>query len=374
MRDADRLQARVQRAIDALVGSGREIGVQVAAYLHGEPIVNAVSGLADEAGGRPVTPDTPFFSFATGLALTSTVVHVLAEQGKLDYDLRIADVWPEYARHGKEQTTLRHALTHAAGVPGLPSYTSPEDLLDWDHMCRTIAGSAPAWRPGTAHGFHQWTYGWLIGEVVRRAVHRPIAWVLAEDIARPLQADRELFFGVPPEQLHRVARLKDRNWHAALEALSERVENFAAVVPPGVRPDAALANRRDILRADIPSVATVSARGLARLYAALMGEVDGVRLVSPRRFREITTVATHGPDRVFGGDLPKTPGYVAHLGGARIGWSGSGGSLAGCYPELGLSVAITKNYLGTADEDPMEAVAALIRAAVADGGTVGPRA
>jgi len=364
VRDADRLQARVKRAIDALVGSGREIGVQAAAYLHGELIVNAVSGLADEPGGRPVTPDTPFFSFATGMGLTSTVVHVLAEQGKLDYDLRIADVWPEYARHGKQHTTLRQALTHSAGVPVLPSYTLPADLLDWDHMCRTIAGTAPVWQPGTAHGFHQWTYGWLIGEVVRRVVHRPIAWVLAEDIARPLHAGSELYFGVPPEQLHRVARLKDRNWTAALATLSERIGNFDSVVPPGVRPDATLGNRRDILRADIPSVATVSARGIARMYAALLGEVDGVRLISPDRLREITTVATHGPDWVYGGDLPKTAGYLAQLGGARIGWSGSGGSLAGCYPELGLSVAVTKNHLGTADDDPMERVAALIRAAV----------
>jgi CubicO group peptidase (beta-lactamase class C family) len=358
------LQTKVQRTINALVGAGREIGVQVAAYLDGQLIVNAVAGLADSASGRPVTPDTPFFSYSTGKGLTSTIVHVLAERGQLDYDLRIADVWPEYARHGKKQTTLRHALTHMAGVPTLPCYTTPEDFLDWDRMCRTIAGTAPAWEPGTQHGFHEWTYGWLIGEVVRRATHRPIAWVLAEEIARPLQAERELFFGVPGEQLPRLARLEDRNWTAALQTLSERIERFNEIAPPGVRPDAMLANRRDILRADIPSVATVSARGIARTYAALIGEVDGVRLISPERLAEITTVATEGPDWAFGGDLPKTLGYLAQLDGARFGWSGNGGSLAGCYPDVGLSVAITKNYLGIADDDPMEGVAALIHAAV----------
>jgi CubicO group peptidase (beta-lactamase class C family) len=359
------LRARVQRTVDGLVGSGREVGVQVAAYLRGALIVSAVAGLADERTGRAVTPDTPFFSYSTGQGLTSTVVHVLAEQGKLDYDLRIADLWPEYARHGKSHTTLRHALTHSAGVPALPPYTTPEDFLDWDLMCRTIAGATPSWEPGTRHGFHQWTYGWLIGEIVRRAVHRPIAWVLEEDIARPLDANRELFFGVPPEQLNRLARLKDRNWTAALETLSQGVENFDKVGPPAVRPDATLANRRDILRTDIPAVATVSARGIARMYAALMGEVDGVRLISPGRLEEITTVATHGPDWASGGDLPKTLGYVAQPGGTRIGWSGSGGSLAGFYPELGLSVAATKNYLGAGSTEPMEALAALIHAAVA---------
>ncbi|AGZ38841.1 EstA family serine hydrolase [Actinoplanes friuliensis] len=365
MDDWSELQGKVQRTIDGLVGAGREIGVQVAAYLDGALIVNVVSGLADESTGQMVTPDTPFFSFSTGAGLTSTVVHVLAEKGQLDYDLRIADVWPEYARHDKKKTTLRHALSHSAGVPQLPSFTSPEDFLDWDRMCRTIAGSAPMWEPGTRHGLHTWTYGWLIGEVVRRAVHRPIAWVLAEDIARPLDADRELFFGVPTEQVNRVARLKDRNWNAALELLSERIENFDKICPLGVRPNAMLANRRDILRTDIPSAATVSARGIARMYAALMGEVDGVRLISPERLKEITTVVTDGPDWAFGGDLPKSLGYAYQLGGARYGWSGNGGSLAGFYPELNLSIAVTKNYLGSGDDDAMEGVAALIYAAVA---------
>ena len=374
MQDWRPLAAKVQRTVDALVSTGREIGVQVAAYLDGEQIVNVVSGLADEASGQMVTPDTPFFSYSTGKGVTSTVVHVLVEQGRLDYDLRLADVWPEYGRHDKKGTTLRHVLTHSAGVPTLPSYTTPEDFLDWDRMCRTLAGTAPVWPPGTRHGFHEWTYGWLVGEVVRRAVHRPIAWVLAEEVARPLHVDRELFFSVPAEQLNRLARLKDRNWSAALEMLSERIENFDKIAPPGVRPDAALANRRDILRTDIPSVATVSARALARMYAALMGQVDGVRLISPERLELISAVATEGPDWAFGGDLPKTPGYVAQLNGTRIGWSGNGGSLAGFYPDLGLSVAITKNYLGTGDDDPMEGVAALIHAAVAEQRAVTPTA
>ncbi|MEV4703771.1 serine hydrolase domain-containing protein [Actinoplanes sp. NPDC049316] len=361
------LRGEVQRRIDGLVGAGREIGVQVAAYLDGRLIVNQVSGLADEATGAPVTPDTPFPSYSIGKGLTSTAVHVLAERGTLGYDLRIADVWPEYARHGKQDTTLRHALTHAAGVPQLPPYTTAEDLLDWDAMCRTIAGSVPLWEPGTRHGLHEWTYGWLIGEVVRRAAHKPIAWVLAEEVARPLGADRELFFGVPPEQVNRVARLKDRNWSAMLQTLSEQLENFDTVAPPGVRPDAALANRREILRAHIPAIATVSARAVARMYAALMGEVDGVRLISAERLKTITTTLTCGPDWAVGGDLPKTLGYVAQPGCDRIGWSGDGGGLSGCYPALNLAIAVTRNHLSAGDGDPLEEIAATIHAAVARG-------
>jgi CubicO group peptidase (beta-lactamase class C family) len=359
------LRARVQRRADALVAAGKEIGVQVAAYLDGQLIVSAVSGMADPATGNPVTPDTPFFSYSTGKGLASTAVHVLAEKGLIDYDLRLADVWPEYARHGKESTTLRHVLTDSAGVPQLPPYTSPEDFLDWDRMCRIIAASTPLWEPGTQQGYHVWTFGWLVGETVRRATGRLISRVLAEDIARPLGTERELFFGVPGQQLGHLARLKDRNWSAAMETLSEHLANFDTIAPPGVRPDAVLGNRRDILRADVPAVGTVSARGIARMYAALMGEVDGVRLISPDRLRQITTVQTTGPDWAFDGASPKALGYAAEVGGTRFGWGGMGGSLAGFYPALNLAVACTKNYLGTNDGDPMEGLAELIRSVVA---------
>jgi CubicO group peptidase (beta-lactamase class C family) len=170
--------------------------------------------------------------------------------------------------------------------------------------------------------------------------------------------------------LNRLARLEDRNWSAAMEMVSARMENFDKIAPPGVRPNATLGNRRDVLRADIPAVGTVSARGIARMYAALMDEVDGVRLISPERLREVTTVLTDGPDWAFGGDGPKTLGYAAEIGGARFGWGGMGGSLAGFYPAQHLAVACTKNYLGVDDGDPMEGLAELIRSAVRAGSPI----
>ncbi|MDF2704461.1 MAG: beta-lactamase [Nonomuraea muscovyensis] len=361
---ANTLQERVQRAVDELVASGRELGVQVAAYLHGELVVDACAGVADPGTGRPVTPDTPFFSFSSGKGMTATAVHVLAERGELDYDLRIADVWPEYARHGKGGTTLRHALTHSAGVPALPAGTTAEDFTDWQRMCAVVAGSEPLWEPGTAHGYHAWTYGWLVGETVRRATGRTLAQVLAEDVAEPLKVPGELFFGVPGEQQPRLAVLRDGNWSAVLEHVSSAVPRLDLVAPPGVRPDAVLGSRPDVLRADVPAVGTMTARAAARMYAALIGEVDGVRLVSPERLAEMTAVAVQGPDWVFGADAPRTLGYALEAGGAMFGASGSGGSLAGAAPALGLSVAATKNLLTAGDDDPMEDLRALILEAV----------
>ncbi|WP_101790764.1 serine hydrolase domain-containing protein [Nonomuraea indica] len=359
------LQERVQRAIDELVASGRELGVQVAAYVRGELVVDACAGVADPGSGRPVTPDTPFFSFSTGKGMTATAVHVLVERGELDYDLRIADVWPEYAQHGKGGTTLRHALTHAAGVPALPAGVTAEDFTDWTRMCALVAGSEPLWEPGTAHGYHAWTYGWLVGETVRRATGRTLAQVLAEDVAEPLKVPGELFFGVPADQQHRLAVLRDGNWSAALEQISSAVPRLDLVAPPGVRPDAAIGGRPDVLRADVPAVGTMTARAAARMYAALIGEVDGVRLVSPERLAEMTAVAVGGPDWVFGADVERALGYSIEGGGAMFGASGSGGSLAGAAPAHGLALAATKNLLTAGEDDPMEDLRALILEAVA---------
>jgi CubicO group peptidase (beta-lactamase class C family) len=359
------LRARVQRTIDDLVADGRETGVQVSAYLDGEVVVEAVAGLADPATRRAVTPDTPFFSFSTGKGVTATVVHVLAEQGRLDYDRPIADVWPEFARHGKGGITLRHALTHTAGLPALPADTTPEDFTDWDRMCAVLADSTPLWTAGVRTGYHAWTYGWLVGEVVRRVTGQRISQVLADEVAGPLGVPDELFFGVPDRDLDRLARLDDRNWAPALEMISAQLGNFDRVAPPLVRPGGRLGNRRDFLRADVPATATMTARAVARMFAALIGPVDGVRLISPDRLRTVTKIATSGPDWVFGQELTMGLGYTVRADGS-FGNDGTGGSLAYAYPDLGLSVAATKNLLGTGgDDDPMEDLRELIRAAVA---------
>src|SRR5687768_12113780 len=155
------IQKRVQQAIDRLVESGAERGLQVAAYRNGELVVDAVAGDADPETGRPVTSDTLFFSYSIGKGVASTVVHVLAERGILDYDTRIVELWPEFGVHGKESATVRHALSQSVGVPGLPSGLTAEDLTDWEKMCAIIADSAPWWEPGTKIGYHAITWGYV---------------------------------------------------------------------------------------------------------------------------------------------------------------------------------------------------------------------
>ncbi|MET7880562.1 serine hydrolase domain-containing protein [Micromonospora profundi] len=360
----DDLRADVRQTIDELITNGRESGVQVAAYLDGEPILEVHVGSADRATGRQLTADTPIWSVSTGKVLTATVVHVLAERGELDYDQPIAEVWPEFARHGKDRVTLRHALTHTAGVPALPKDVTPEDFTDWDRMCALLVDTEPIAPPGELKAYHAWTFGWLVGEVVRRVTGRRVSQVLAEDVAGPLGVADELYLAVPAGDLDRLARVEDRNLSALFDYASANLPNFDRVAPAGVRPGAEIGSRADVLTAEVPATGTMTARAAALMLAALIGEVDGVRLISPARLRTATTPAGAGPEWVFGQETTWGLGYAVDADGS-FGAAGSGGSLAYAYPDLGLTVAATKTLLGAGDGDPMEDLRVLVRDAVA---------
>ena len=137
------------------------------------------------------------------------MAHVLAERGLFGYDTPVVELWPEFGAHGKHAVTVRHVLTHSAGVPGIPLDTTPEDLCDWDKMCAAIADAELWWEPGTKVGYHAYTFGYIIGEIVRRVTGKPISQVLREDVAGPLGVADELYFGMPESEHGRLARLED---------------------------------------------------------------------------------------------------------------------------------------------------------------------
>lgn len=349
---ANALQAQIQDAIDRLVESGVERGLQVAVYQHGELVVDAVAGLADSETGRAVTRDTLFHSFSTGKGAAATVVHVLAERGLLGYDTPIAELWPEFGAHGKGRATVRHALTHSVGVPGVPLDTRPEDLAGWQKMTTLIADAEPWWEPGEKSGYHAMTYGFILGEIVRRATGKPISQVLLEEVTGPLGIAAGLFFGLPREELGRLARLEDSAEDFQLRDLYPAGAPFFKVGPAAFEPSAALGNREDLLTADIPSIGTMTARAAACMYAALMGEVGGTRLVSPARLREITALEVSGIDQIL--ELPTFRSLGYGLGGPSastsdhrnvFGFGGAGGSYACGNTATGTAFAVTKNRL-----------------------------
>src|ERR687894_3036619 len=360
-------QQQVQEAIDQLVESGAERGLQVAVYRHGDLVVDAVAGVADPATGRPVTSDTPFYSYSTGKGATATVAHVLAERGAFDYDTPIVELWPEFGAHGKESATVRHALTHTVGVPGIPDGTTPEDLCDWDKMCAVIADAEPWWEPGTRVAYHAYPFGYIIGEIVRRATGKAISQVLREDVAEPLGITDEIHFGMPESEHHRLARLEDMEGSAEFLASMPDDAPFFKLGPRATTPTAEFGNRKDILMADIPAGGKMSARAVARMYAALMDDVDGVRLVSPERLREIWAGTFSGVDEIMGFPTTWALGYAVGSIGATsqetptvLGVGGVGGSYACADTETGIAWALTKNRL-TADFGSAEQIGRIVK-------------
>lgn len=363
------LQQQVQEAIDRLVESGTERGLQVAVYQHGEPVVDAVAGVADPATRRPVTPDTPFFSYSIGKGVAATVVHVLAERGMLDYDTKIVELWPEFGAHGKEDATVRHALSQSVGVPGLPAGLTVEDLCDWEKMVAIIADAEPWWEPGTKIGYHAITWGYVVGEIVRRAAGKPISEVLSEEVASPLGVADELFFAVPASEQGRLAQLEDAEGN---EEMFGELPEDSPIFKLGPDLTAEHANRADIRSANIPAGGTVTARAVARMYAALLGEVDGVRLISPERLREVSAVAMSGTDQIFGFPASWGLGYSigqfmsnAHETRHVFGVGGVGGSHAYADTATGTTFALTKNRL-VPSFDTAEQVAGIVTSAVAE--------
>jgi CubicO group peptidase (beta-lactamase class C family) len=344
------LQERVQKAIDGMVESGAERGLQVTVYRHGKLVVDAVAGAADPESGRPYTSATPVYCYSVVKAAASTLVHMLVERGHFGYDAPVAELWPEFGAHGKQRVTVRQVLNHTAGVPGVPLTTTIEDLCDWNKMCAAIADSELWWEPGTKIGYHAYTFGYIVGEVIRRATGKAISQVLREEISGPLGVGDELYFGMPRSEHSRLAVLEDAPMPPGFQMpeMPPDLPMFKAA-PMSLFPNAAFGNRHDTLAADIPAGGKTSARAIAKLYAALLGEMDGVRLLSEKRLREATSPSASGVDEVFGMPTRWALGYSIGAPGSTsetaFGVGGVGGSFAYGDAATGIAFGLTKNRI-----------------------------
>lgn len=148
------IQEVVAGLADELVASGAERGLQVVAYVDQKPVVDVVAGVADPASGRPVEPGTLFYNWSIGKGATATLVHRLVDAGVICYDTPVVELWPEFARNGKQAITVRQVLNHSAGVPGLPAGATVESVCSWDCMTRALEDAELWWEPGTRVGYH----------------------------------------------------------------------------------------------------------------------------------------------------------------------------------------------------------------------------
>lgn len=345
-------------------------GAAVAVYHRGDLVVDVWTGERD-AEGTPWERDTMAMSFSTTKGVVATVVHRLVDRGVLDWDEPVATYWPEFAAHGKETITLRHLLTHQAGLHQVRTLVDgTEELLAWDDMVSLLAEAEPAWEVGSRSGYHALTYGWLVGEVIRRATGSSINDAVQREIVVPLGLDG-MYVGTPPVHRDRIADLLvDPKSSARLLKLLRglaRFDRYAPLYEALVVDDfldvAATAHIHD---AELPAANGVfTARSLARMYAALAtpDAFDGPPFLSPETLAEATRVqraigATGdgrggrpvGRDAVvllnmrwrLGYHMAATSKGVLPRGFGHFGFGGSG---AWGDPESGLAVAMVLNQV-----------------------------
>jgi CubicO group peptidase (beta-lactamase class C family) len=342
-----------------------DVGAAFSLYVRGEKVVDLWAGIADVTTGRPWEEDTLQLVFSTTKGISAICAHMLAQQGKLDLDAPVAQYWPEFAARGKKDIPVRWLLSHRAGLPVIDETVTPEDVYSWTGVVDKLAAQAPVWEPGTAHGYHALTFGWLVGEVVRRVTGASIGTFVADEVAGPLHAD--LFIGLPASERARVSRLIELEGgiggnldETTIAALPEGVQAIVRAFsdPNGLSQRALMVtqpplsfNAPEVHAAEIPAANGITtARALAKVYAAAVGEVDGVRLLDKSTIDDLTREQSNGPDRVlmmptrFGSGFFLTSPFAPLLGESSFGHAGAGGSLGFADPdaEVGFGYVMNK--------------------------------
>src|SRR5262245_58676793 len=339
----------VRDAFERNLAGGREVGAAVAVYHRGRPVVDLAGGSFDEEGTRPYTGDTLQLVFSTTKGITALAVALCVERGLLDYDAPVVDVWPEFGAAGKERITVAQLLSHQAGLPVVDQSLTIDDVLDWDRMVDVLAAQAPVWEPGRAHGYHAVTFGWLAGELVRRVdpEGRTLGGFVAE-LTGPTGA--EAWIGLPEAEETRVSPLVVSGPPADPVVAELMRQVLGPDTLPGralwlggaFRPNDDVWNSRRLHAAEIPAANGIAtAAALARVYAASIGEVDGVRLLQPETIDRARTTVTpqDEPDQVlmfpttFGMGFMTYGSFTPMLGPGSFGHAGAGGSLAFGHPE-----------------------------------------
>ena len=366
--------SNVRAAIRAAIDAGHEEAVHIVAYHKGAEVLDVWDGLADPARGTPATADTLYNVYSVTKAVAATALHIQAEKGLVDYDAPIADYWPEFAQNGKAAATVRHALTHRAGVPLMPAGVTAELMCDSDYMVSAIAAMEPLAPPGEKTLYQSMTFGWIIGEIVRRSdpAKRAFGQFVQEEICSPLGL-KDLWIGITDDVADRVAVMSDRNNN---DPPPPEATLYAKSMPWDVALVPRVFGRPDVQRACIAGVGGIfNARDEARFWAMLAqgGELDGVRLLSAERVAAFSNIRDNGdePDPVmFGVPIPISVGGY-WLGGHRVSgprciWHpGAGGSLGWADPDQQLAVAVCHNRMFNAHDPNDDPILPISKAAVA---------
>ena len=341
-----------------------EVGAACCVYREGRPVVDIWAGTAHPVTGSGWRRDTLQLVFSTTKGASAICAHLLAQRGTLDLDAPIADVWPEFAANGKESIPLRWVLCHRAGLAAIEGDLNLADVLAREPVVAAIAAQSPNWEPGTAQGYHVRSYGWIVGEVVRRVTGRTLGRFFDEDIARPLGLD--FWIGLPEVEEARVASIVPPP-EAVLDGIAafyprDTLAGRAMSGPSGLFRYSDMWNGRALHATEMPSSNGIAdARSVARLYAATVGAPAagpgaGMRLLDPATIADATREQSDEPDVITGFPMRIGTGFmlaptIGPVGARAFGHSGAGGSLGFADPDAGLGFGYVMNRLefGTVD-------------------------
>ena len=352
----------VKAAFEKNFEFGEEVGASAAVYHRGIRVVDISGGAFDVTSDRPYDDSTLQLMFSTTKGIVGIAVAMCVYRGLIDYDEKVATYWPEFAAHGKGGATVAQLLSHQCGLIAPDAPVTLADALDWKTITTMLADTAPDWPIGTGHGYHALTFGWLAGELIRRTDGRSPGQFVADEIAGPLGV--ELWIGLPEEMAPRVSPIIGRplNEDNPDPTIKAMLEMFLG---PDTRGGRALFlngaflvddafNRRDVHAAEIPAANAIgTAAALAKVYAATMATVDGVRLLDHDTCeRARTTVTPSGePDlclvmpTTFGMGFMTHGMFTPYSGPGSFGHSGAGGSNAFAQPERELAVGYVMNKM-----------------------------
>ncbi len=339
-----------------------EVGAATAVMLDGKTVVDLWAGHADKAKTRPWTRDTLVNVYSTTKGVTAICAHRLADKGLLDIDAPVVKYWPEFAQAGKDKLPVRFLLSHRAGLAAIRKMLDEDALFNWNTMTTALAEQEPWWVPGTKHGYHALTFGWLVGEVIRRITGKTPGVYLRDEIARPLGADFHI--GLAAKDDARTADMiaapppapGEPNLFADIMKDPESMAAKAFMNPPGgMRPG--VVNTREWRGAEIPAAnGHGTARSLAQLYGALArgGELNGVRVMSKDEIAKCSIEQSNGPDALLMLNTRFSLGFMMSQPGASLGPNpksfghpGAGGSLGYADPEAKIGFGYTMNKMQT---------------------------
>jgi CubicO group peptidase (beta-lactamase class C family) len=403
-----RVQGEIEAGWEPVAGAFRanfegtpgEVGAACCVYAGGRPVVDLWGGIANSETNQTWKENTVVQVASTTKGATAICAHLLAQRGELDLDASVSRYWPEFGARGKSTIPVRWLLSHQAGLPVVETRLTFEDALAWDPVIRALESQRPLWEPGTEHVYHSMTFGYLVGEVVRRVSGRSLGSFFAKEVAQPLGLSA--WIGLPEEEESRVARIDYAAPFSLEELTAGMIETtgldahtVSAWIDSVWGPDSVQARASELggafdntseyhttrawRAAEVPAANMIAdARSIARMYGATVSEVDGVRLLGKRAVEKATEVQTatsrmHGlppgldfpADRSFNMSLGfwRACPPQRMLGPRSFGHPGSGGSIGFADPDAGVGFGYVTNLWSFRTGEPRASnLAAAVRA------------